>query len=259
MLTKPELKTLAIDMLCRSPLQPRKVFNQETLAELAQSIRSSGIIQPIVVRPINENQYEIIAGERRWRAAQIAQLIEVPCLINSYTDDQALEIATIENVNRVDLNPIEEAKAYQRLIEQFGYIHEEVAAAVGKSRVKVTNALRLLKLHPYVQEKLIEGQLTEGHGKILIGVLKSEQRFLAEKTIARNWSVRRLETEIKNNRLADQPIKKRDPNIAALERSLSDKLGCRSQIDYQQNSGQVKIDFQNLDILQGILKKLGVV
>lgn len=258
MSNKPELKTIPIEWLQRSPLQPRQQFDSELLNELAQSISSSGIIQPIVVRPIGGNQYEIIAGERRWRAAQLANLSEVPCLVNQYTDDQALEVATIENVNRVDLNPIEVAKAYQRLIDQFDYIHEEVAAAVGKSRVKVSNALRLLKLHQRCQEWLITGKLNEGHGKILAGLSQSEQLLLSQKIISRNWSVRQLETEVKKLQSQKQLKSYRDPNLVALEKRLSDKVGCRSEIEFKDGMGHVKIDFQNLDVLQGILLKLGI-
>lgn len=259
MSNKPELKTIPVEWLHRSPLQPRQYFDSELLDELAQSIRSSGIIQPIVVRPIEGEQYEIIAGERRWRAAQRAELTEVPCLINQYTDDQALEVATIENVNRVDLNPIEEAKAYQRLIDQFDYIHDEVAAAVGKSRVKISNALRLLKLDKRCQEWLIAGKLSEGHGKVLAGLSKEEQVAFGQKIIARNWSVRHLEAEVKKLQQSNTLKSTRDPNLVSLEKKLSDTVGCRSEIDFKEGSGQVKIDFQNLDILQGILAKLGVI
>lgn len=255
---KSELKFIPVERVHRSPLQPRQSFDQELLNELAQSIRSSGVIQPIIVRPMSDHQYEIIAGERRWRAAQLAELAEIPCLINHYSDDQALEVATIENVNRVDLNPIEEAKAYQRFIDQFDYIHEEVAAAVGKSRVKITNALRLLKLHQRCQDWLVEGKLSEGHGKVLAVIPPIEQVLLAEKIIARNWSVRRLEEEIKKMQRYSVPTVRRDPNLLRLEQCLSDTVGCRSEIDFHDGIGQVKIDFQNLDVLQGILKKLGV-
>ncbi len=259
MLNKPELKIIAIECLHRNAAQPRQAFSTELLDELAQSIRSSGIIQPLVVRPLtfgDQECYQIIAGERRWRAAQRAGLVSVPCLVNHYTDDQAFEVATIENVSRVDLNPIEEAKAYQRLAEQFHYTHDEIAAAIGKSRVKITHVMRLLKLHPRCQEWLIEGKLTEGHGKILAGLPASEQVILGEKVIIRQWSVRQLEVETR--KIKHETPANSDPNLVALEKCLSDKIGCRSEISFHQGMGKVIIDFQNLDVLQGLLARLGI-
>jgi len=177
------LQQVAIDLLVRGRYQPRQHFDPEKLQELADSIKSTGgLLQPIVARPLPNGQYEIVAGERRWRAAQLAGLLDVSCLVCPYTDEQALQAAIVENISRADLNPIEEAKAYQRLIDEFQYLHEEVAASIGKSRTVITNSLRLLKLDPRVQTLLIEEKLSEGHGKILAGLDSHLQYELAAGT-----------------------------------------------------------------------------
>lgn len=257
MKSKPELKLLTIDQLSRGQYQPRKEFEEEPLKELAESILSAGMIQPIVVRP-KAGMYEIVAGERRWRAAQLAGFQEVPCLVNHYTDEQTAAVTTIENINRVDLNPIEEAEAYQRLIDDFGYIHEEIAAVVGKSRAKITNSLRLLKLDVQIRQLLITGKLSEGHGKILAGLPRNLQHELAEKAIARGWNVRKMELEARKVQ-SQQPseINKKDINIRALESALTEYVGCKVTIDSDEEKGQLKIDFHNLDILEGIFQKMG--
>jgi ParB family chromosome partitioning protein len=256
---KPEYCQLPVIQLTRGSYQPRRHFDPEQLEELAQSIRSHGIVQPIVVRPISHEKYEIVAGERRWRAAQLAGIETIPCLVKSYSDEQTAEIATLENVNRVDLNPIEEAQAYQRLIQEFGYIHEEIAAAVGKVRSKITNSLRLLKLEPQIQQWLMDNQLSEGHGKVLAGLPPRQQLHYAQCCLDKQWSVRRLENEIKHYQ---QPLKddntKKDPNIAALERQLTDKTGCPTLIHHASGKGELTFQFHDLEVLQGILQKLGV-
>ena len=256
---KPEIYELLVEQLIRGRYQPRQHFDPEELEELAQSIRTHGIVQPIVVRPISSEQYEIVAGERRWRAAQLAGLEKVPCLVKRYTDEQAAEIATLENVNRVDLNPIEEAQAYQRLIQEFSYTHEEIAAAVGKVRSKITNSLRLLKLEPPIQQWLMNNQLSEGHGKILASLSPRQQLHYAQCCLDKQWSVRRLENEMKRYQ---QPLKedntKKDPNIASLERQLTDKTGCPTLIHHSSGKGELTFQFHDLEILQGILQKLGV-
>src|SRR5215208_3302358 len=202
---KPILKYLDIDMLTRGRYQPRQEFDPEKLQELADSIKSTdGLLQPIVVRPIANNRYEIVAGERRWRAAQLAKLTEVSCLVFEYSDEQALQAAIVENISRTDLNPIEEARAYQRLIDEFHYLHEEVAASVGKSRVAITNSLRLLKLDPLIQNYLIKGQLTEGHGKILASLSLLHQISLANLCVEKVWNVRKLELEAKKLQEVDK-------------------------------------------------------
>ncbi len=257
---KPLLQQLAIDQLVRGEYQPRRQFDPAQLQELADSIKTTGgLLQPIVVRPIKNNRYEIIAGERRWRAAQLIGMKEVSCLIQNYSDEQALQASIIENINRADLNPIEEAQGYQRLIDEFFYSHEEVATAVGKSRTKITNALRLLKLDPRVQELLISGKLSEGHGKILAGVALEQQYFLADQCIQKNWSVRKIELEAKKLlHTNDEKGPYSDPNLKHLELALSDHVGNQVQIDCEERGGGfVKIRFNNIDELEGHFQKLG--
>lgn len=256
---KSTLQQLSIDQLIRGKYQPRRHFDQTQLQELADSIKTTGgLLQPIVVRPVTNGKFEIIAGERRWRAAQLAGLNDVSCLVSHYTDEQALQASIIENINRADLNPIEEAQAYQRLIDEFHYLHEEVAAAVGKSRTKITNALRLLKLNPRVQELLISGQLSEGHGKILAGIPENKQLALAEQCIQKGWSVRKIELEVKKLLQPQQESPYDDPNLKQLEIALSDHLGNQVHIDCEERGGGfVKIRFNNIDELEGHFERLG--
>lgn len=257
MATKPELKLLPIDRLSRGHYQPRREFDESALKELSESILSAGLIQPVVVRPVKDD-YEIVAGERRWRAAQMAGLSEIPCLVKHYTDEQTAAVTTIENVNRVDLNPIEEAKAYQRLSDDFGYLHEEIAAVVGKSRAKITNTLRLLKLDERVKEFLIEGKLSEGHGKILVSLPNNLQYELSKKAISRGWNVRKTEKEAKLAQAQSPTAQdKKDINVRALESALTQYVGCKVTIESLEEKGQLKIDFHNLDILEGIFEKMG--
>lgn len=258
--TKPILKQLSIDQLVRGKYQPRRHFDPAQLQELADSIKTTdGLLQPIVVRPLSDTQYEIVAGERRWRAAQLAGLNEINCLVSHYTDEQALQAAIIENINRANLNPIEEAQAYQRLIDEFHYLHEEVAAAVGKNRTTITNVLRLLKLDIRVQELLISGNLSEGHGKILAGLPLKQQFALAELCIQKNWSVRKTESEAKKLQepgLNEGPYS--DPNLKHLEIALSDHIGNQVQIDCEnRGGGYMKIRFNNIDELEGHFERLG--
>lgn len=257
---RPTLQQLPIDCLIRGKYQPRQYFDPEKLQELADSIKATdGLLQPIVVRPAKQNTFEIIAGERRWRAAQLAGLTDVSCLVCEYSDDQALQAAIIENISRTDLNPIEEAKAYQRLIDEFQYLHEEVAASVGKSRTAITNSLRLLKLDPHVQQLLITGQLSEGHGKILAGLPTTLQRELAEKAQQKGWNVRKMEAEAKKlQQPANNDHRYSDVNITRLENSLSEHLGNRTNIEYEdKGGGYVKIRFNNIDELEGHFQRLG--
>jgi ParB family chromosome partitioning protein len=257
---KPTLQSISIDLLARGKYQPRRHFDVEQLQELAESIKTTdGLLQPIVVRPAASGRFEIIAGERRWRAAQLAGLTEISCLVSSYTDEQALQASIIENINRADLNPIEEAQAYQRLIDEFSYLHDEVAAAVGKSRAKVSNSLRLLKLDPRVQQLLINCQLSEGHGKILAGLPIELQFQLAEKGMQKGWSVRKIESEAKKLLHADNSVSPYDDaNIKHLETALSGHVGNQVKIDCEdRGGGYVKIRFNNVDELEGHFEKLG--
>lgn len=256
---RPTLQHIGIELLIRGKYQPRQYFDPEKLQELADSIKSAGLLQPIVVRPIGCN-YEIVAGERRWRAAQLAGLADVSCLVCDYTDEQALQAAIVENISRTDLNPIEEAEAFQRLIDDFAYLHEEVAAAVGRSRVAITNTLRLLKLDKRVQQYLINGQLSEGHGKILASLDKPQQIELAERGIQKNWNVRKMELEARKLQLAAASPDSlyTDANLKHLETALSEHLGNRTQVEYEdRGGGYVRIRFNNIDELEGHFHRLG--
>lgn len=256
---KATLQLIPIECLSRGTYQPRQYFDPEKLQELASSIKSTGgLLQPIVVRPLKSQLFEIVAGERRWRAAQMAGLAEVNCLVCDYSDEQALQASIVENTSRADLNPIEEARAYQRLIDEFDYLHEEVAAAVGKSRTAVTNSLRLLKLDSHVQNLLITAQLSEGHGKILASLAPHEQIELAQRCVQRGWNVRKLEAEAKKLQAPLATERYSDTNIKHLESALSTHLGNKVQIDYEERGGGfVRIRFNNIDELEGHFDRIG--
>ncbi len=255
---KPTLQQISIDLLQRGKYQPRQEFDQVKLQELADSITSAGLLQPIVVRPLANHRYEIVAGERRWRAAQLAQLNDISCLVFDYSDEQALQASIIENISRADLNPIEEAMAYQRLIDEFHYLHEEVAASVGKSRTAITNSLRLLKLDKIVQKYLASGQLSEGHGKILAGLAPLQQVDLANRCIEKGWNVRKLESEAKKLQQLPNQGPFSDANTKHLETALSEHIGNRVQIDYEdRGGGYMRIRFSNIDELEGHFERIG--
>lgn len=257
---RPKLQQIAIDLLVRGKYQPRQHFDQEKLQELADSIISTdGLLQPIVVRPLADGRYEIVAGERRWRASQLAGMSDVSCLVNPYTDEQTLQASIIENISRHDLNPIEEAQAFQRMIDEFGYLHEEVAASVGKSRTAITNSLRLLKLEPKVRQLIIDKKISEGHGKILAGLPAQHQLSLAEKTASRGWNVRKLEQEARKlQKGGNQEDPYSDANIKHLETTLADHVGNKVRIDCEEKGGgYLKIRFNNIDELEGHFEKIG--
>jgi ParB family chromosome partitioning protein len=256
---RPTLQQISIDLLMRGKYQPRQHFDSTKLQELADSIKSTGgLLQPIVVRPAGD-QYEIVAGERRWRAAQLAGLTDVSCLVCQYSDEQALQASIVENISRADLNPIEEAQAYQRLIDEFHYLHEEIAASVGKSRTAITNSLRLLKLDTRVQKLLINAELSEGHGKILAGLPAHQQFELAERSVQKGWNVRKMETEAKKlQQTVSTEGKFSDANLKHLEVALSDHVGNRVQLDYEERGGgYLRIRFNNVDELEGHFERIG--
>lgn len=257
---RPTLQHIAIDLLVRGKYQPRQHFDPEKLQELADSIKTTGgLLQPIVVRPLANGTYEIVAGERRWRAAQLACLGEVSCLVTNYNDEQTLQASIVENTSRADLNPIEEAQAYQRLIDEFGYLHEEIAASVGKSRVGITNTLRMLKLENRVQKMLVDGLISEGHGKILAGLEPTLQVELAERCAQKSWNVRKLELEAKKAQQTEKPISKfSDANVQRLEVALSEHIGNRVQVEYEERGGgYMRIRFNNVDELEGHFDRIG--
>lgn len=238
--------------------QPRRAIQENELESLANSIKEQGILQPIVVRSINNDGYEIIAGERRWRAAQLAGLTSVPVIIKNVPDEVALAIAIIENIQRENLNPLEEAIAFERLGTEFGLSHEKIANAVGKSRTTITNLLRLLNLRPDVKVLLERGDLELGHAKVLLGLQGPQQSVIAHEVVAKQLSVRETEHLVlrtisgkdanKGSRFAD------NPDIRRLETSLSDKVGCSVKIlQTAKGKGKLTIQYNSLDELDGIL------
>ena len=240
------------------PGQPRRVFAEEALAELAASIQARGVIQPIIVRP-HGHRFQIVAGERRWRAAQRARLHEIPAIVRDFSDDETLEVALIENIQRQDLNAIEEAQAYQRLVEQYGHTQEELGKLVSKSRSHVANLLRLLALPAKVQMLVAAGQLDMGHARALITARDPEA--LAEEVLRRGLSVRETEKLAKEGKPARQkslPIeyKGAGADVAALERQLGDLLGLKVSIKHSPKGGQVTLGYTSLDQLDMICQRL---
>jgi len=250
------INKLSIGELIRNKYQPRKNFNQENLDELTNSIKERGIIQPIVVRKSadQKSKYEIIAGERRWLAAQNAGLHEVPVVITEADDLKSLEFAIVENVQRIDLNVVEEAQGYQRLIDDFSYDQNKVAQFIGKSRSHVTNCLRLLNLPPEVVDLIKNNKLTQGHAKILVGL--ENAHFLAKKIIEKNLSVRQTENLVKIFKTNKVPkFNKKDPNIKNLELSLIEKIGLNVLIkNNKKNAGYITLEYKNLEQLNKLIE-----
>jgi ParB family chromosome partitioning protein len=255
---------LPIEQLAPNLNQPRKDFSTDELNSLASSIEDTGIIQPILVRK-NNDVYEIVAGERRWRAAQIAKIHEVPVLIKELTDEEVVKISIIENIQRVDLNPIEEANSYKQLIQDFGYTQEKVSASLGKSRSYIANSLRLLSLPESIIIFLNEGKLTSGHARALVGVKNSE--FLARKIIKESLSVRDIENIVKkgtyksNDTIKKDTSFKKDVDTINLEQDLKLALGLKTSIDHNENSGGGRIvikykDLEQLDIFCSKIMKI---
>lgn len=254
-----DLRNLPVELIRRGKYQPRTDMHLETLQELADSIRVQGVIQPIVVRPIGTNEYEIIAGERRWRAAQLAGLSEVPCVVRNVPDQAAVAMALIENIQRENLNPLEEARALQRLIDEFDMTHAQAAEAVGRSRAAVSNLLRLLELGDEVKQLIEQGALEMGHARALLGLPAEQRAEAARHVAAKGLSVR--ETEQLVRRLQSVPAKKpvhpKDPNVQRLEQELSERLGAGVDIRYGAGGkGQLVIHYNSLEELDGILEHL---
>ena len=256
--TKTEKNTnkVLISDLIRNKYQPRKTFNPENLQELTNSIKERGIIQPIIVRRSenNKNKFEIIAGERRWLAAQNAGLHEVPVVVTEADDLKSLEFAIVENVQRHDLNAIEEAQGYQKLIDEFSYDHEKVSKFIGKSRSHVTNCLRLLTLPEEVIKLIESNKLTQGHAKVLVGLENGV--FIAKKIIEKKLSVRQAESLVKIFK-SKKPRKNqtKDPNLSQLELSISDKVGLNVLIkNKKNNSGSIIFNYKDIDQLNKIIE-----
>jgi ParB family transcriptional regulator, chromosome partitioning protein len=249
-------RSLPVAFLRPNPSQPRKQFDEAEIAELSESIRAKGMLQPILVRPIADkpDTYEIVAGERRWRAAQWAKLHDVPVVIRDLADDEALELAIIENVQRTDLNPLEEANAYRALMDRFGYTQERLASEVGKSRSHVANTLRLTRLPESVQGLIREGKISAGHARTLIGAENPEA--LAKDIIALELNVRQAEQRSKN-----KPTKRakpsKDADIRSLETHISNYLGLTVEIiDRGSTGGELHIHYRTLEQLDGVIQRL---
>jgi ParB family chromosome partitioning protein len=256
--SEPDQRELDVDLLEPNRFQPRQVFSETKLEELAQSIRMHGFIQPIVVRPAGE-RYQIIAGERRWRAAQRLGLSRVPVAIKSISDENLLEVSLIENIQRENLNPIEEAKAYQRLSQEFGLTQEQVAQRTGKDRSTVTNFLRLLKLPKEIHQMILNDRLSMGHARAILAVEgAAEQRALAEKTIEQGWSVRQVEKVIAASKASNHPkeTKRVDPNVRAATETLERSLGTRVRIVERGKKGRIEIEYYSQEELQRLYERL---
>ncbi|WP_165740116.1 MULTISPECIES: ParB/RepB/Spo0J family partition protein [unclassified Pseudoalteromonas] len=254
-----ELQKLPIEFLHSGKYQPRKDMSEEALEELASSIRSQGIIQPIVVRPIAHNSFEIIAGERRWRAAQIAKLETVPCIIKDVPDEAAVAIALIENIQREDLNAMEEAVALNRLLIEFELTHQQVADAVGKSRTTVTNLLRLNNLNSDVKILLEHGDIEMGHARCLLALEGEAQSDAARLAVAKALTVRETEKLVRSilEPVPAKEVTEKDPDVKQLEQQLAENLGAKVEINYnKKGKGKLVISYTNLDELDGILNHI---
>jgi ParB family chromosome partitioning protein len=253
-----ELQNLPIEQLHPGKYQPRKDMSAEALDDLANSIKSQGIIQPIIVRPVSDHSYEIIAGERRWRAAQIAELDTVPCIIKHVPDEAAVAIALIENIQREDLNAMEEAIALERLLIEFELTHQEVADAVGKSRTTVTNLLRLNNLNSEVKTLLEHGDIEMGHARALLALDNDIQTNTARIVVAKELNVRETEALIKKVQQPPKEVEEKpvDPNTKALEQNLSEKLGSHVAINHnKKGKGKLVISYSDLTELDGIVSR----
>ncbi len=253
------LRSLPVERIAKGRYQPRQDLREDTLLELADSIRAQGLVQPVVVRPLGEGRYELIAGERRWRAAQLAGLREVPAVIREVSDQAAIAMALIENIQREDLNPLEEAAALQRLIAEFSLTHQQAAEAVGRSRAAVTNLLRLLELSDEVQLLVRDRKLDMGHARALLSLPPALQREAAHQVLLRGLSARETEELVRRLRQEAAPsqAKPLDPNIRSLQDDLSERLGARVQLRHDTSGkGRVVIHYNSLDELDGIIARV---
>ena len=258
--TEPEdttrLRELPVESLVPNPQQPRKSFDARALEELAVSIRMSGLLQPLVVRP-RGSQYEILVGERRWRAAQQAGLTRVPVIVREASDAEALELGLVENLLREDLNPVEAAQAYQRLLAEFGWTQEELAQRLGKDRSSIANALRLLRLPEPIQEDLRTGRLTMGHARALLGLPSAAAQLrLRERILSQDWSVRATEAGVQARRPGRPKVRRRAPDIEAVEEELRMALGTRVRIVGNLLRGRIELPYTSASELERIHGRL---
>ena len=255
---RDQLREIPVEQLQRGPYQPRSHMDQEALQELAASIRAQGVVQPVLVRPLAGGGYELIAGERRWRAAQLAGLARIPAVVREVADEAAMAVGLIENIQRENLNPIEEARGLQRLLEEFGLTHQEVADAIGRSRTAVSNLLRLLSLHSAVRGHLENGALDMGHARALLALPVDQQPEAARTVIDRNLSVRQTERLVKRMLAGGEriPALPRDPDIMRLEEELSARIGAAVRIQHGAKKGRLVIEYHGLEELDGILGRI---
>jgi ParB family chromosome partitioning protein len=259
-----KLTTLDITQIRPGRYQPRRVMGEDELRELAESIRAQGLIQPVIVRELGLSDYELIAGERRWRACQLAGLSEIPAVIKAVNDEAALAMGIIENIQRADLNPVEEAQGYKRLVDEFGLTHENLAQAVGKSRSAISNSLRLLSLPEQIQQHINQGLLEMGHARALITLPVLAQLQLAEAAIREAWSVREMERQAQAWQQnapvsAQKALKAVDADVLRLQDAIADKLGLAVKIQAnQQQKGKLVLHFNNAEEFQQMLNALNL-
>ena len=251
--------SLPVDIVRRGKHQPRRIVEESALEELAHSVRTRGIVQPIVVRPAGPGSFEIVAGERRWRAAQMAGLADVPAVVRECSDREAAAVALIENIQREDLNPIEEAQGYRTLADEFGLTHQELADAVGRSRSSVSNALRLLDLNDDVRALVEQGALDMGHARALLSLSGAVQSETAAEVVRRGLSARETEKLVRSKVKEEPPPERapRDPDVVRLENELADRLGAKVRIDHKtRGRGSLTIHYTSLEALDGILERI---
>lgn len=261
--TGDRFRLLGVDLIQRGNYQPRRLFDQELLQELADSIQAEGLIQPIIVRPLasgSDKGFELVAGERRWRAAQLAGMAEIPAIIRDMPDKSVAAVSVIENIQRKDLNPLEEAAAFERLCDEFGMTHKAVAESVGRSRAAVTNLMRLLELHDDVKKQVDRGELEMGHARALLGAPRDKQPSLAREIIEQGLSVRAVEKRIRELvETSDKPVSRKsdtvsDPDIERLSKKLGETLGATVKIQHKRTGrGKLEISYGSVAELQGIL------
>ncbi|MDH5389264.1 MAG: ParB/RepB/Spo0J family partition protein [Gammaproteobacteria bacterium] len=254
-----ELKEVDVDLIQRGPWQPRSYFDEEALQELADSIGAQGVVQPIVLRVAEGGRYEIVAGERRWRASQLAGLDKIPAVIKTFDDQTAAAVSLIENIQRENLNPLEESTALLRLMNDFEMTHQEIADSVGRSRASVSNLLRLQDLNDDVKEMLSERSIEMGHARALLGITGNAQSTLARQVAKKGLSVRETEQLVRRalNPSAPAKVVKKDPDISNLETNLSERLGAVVHIKQKpKGKGLIEISYNSLDELEGILAKI---
>ena len=254
------LRSVPVELIRRGRHQPRRIVEESALEELAHSVRSRGIVQPIVVRPTGSGGFEIVAGERRWRAAQMAGLDEVPVVVRECSDSEAAAVALIENIQREDLNPIEEAQGYRTLADEFGMTHQELADTVGRSRSSVSNTLRLLDLNRDVRALVEQGELDMGHARALLALSGAEQSETAAEVVRRGLSARETEKLVRSKAKGETAAcgpRARDPDVVRLETDLAERLGAKVRIDHKaKGRGSLTIHYSSLEALDGILQRI---